>query len=469
MKSSNKIAQNRSSKKMLTPVTHSDDSRHIFGVRLPAENANLKVAEGKVFWLILFLMNVFIVRSADLAVAPVYSRLNIIIANPETGLLDKTVIGFNPNSTNTFNPTYDANKLMGAPDRQTLYTLKSGQWMSINIWPDEGIVDTVEMGLYPGINATFTFSFTGLDSFDSTCYIYLEDKKLNTWFNIRNGDYTFASLTTDDESRFLLHFTPPMMVTGTDTTCSDTSTINIKQPGFAIWNYKITDSSYVIIDTGILSESQPKTLRWAAGNYKLVLVDTQGYTVVKKIVVDRPVTIVGVDFRISDSIVRIMQPIILNGSIAIIDSTNTGALSYLWNFDNGTTGTGSDTTIIYTNPGVYSLCLTITNQSGCRSSQIQTITVTGNQATSFANMSKVSDLNIWSNGNKVYVDFTSQQTHNALVTVYNILGQEISSESFAISGLYQREFGSLATGYIIIKAENNQVVNIKKAFINDNK
>jgi hypothetical protein len=430
----------------------------------------------KALCMLLFLLAVGDVNAGSLVTSPNNSQLTIIVANNSTGLLDKTVVGFNPLSTDSFSPVYDANKLQGLSNRQTLYTMNSGEWMSINELPNEATIDTVEMGIEPGGDATFTFTFSGLNTFDSTSYIYLEDKKLHTWFDLRKGNYTFSSTTSDDWNRFLLHFTPPVIVTGSNTTCSATSTINIQQPGMAIWNYSLTDSANTIVNGGILSQNNPVTLKVTPGNYNLILTDSTGYTAEKTIQVQGPEPVSAVAFNVSDTAVVLMQPLVLTDSVTIPDLTNTGNI-YQWNFGNGTAGTGTDTTVTYAQAGTYNLSLTVTNQSGCSATQTQKITVTdtvttiidttAKTPTGVATVSITTTPEIWSNSNRIYVNFTAIQTVDASVTVYNILGQELSNDRFTNSTVYQKEVDNMPAAYLIVKVINNHETFVKKVFISN--
>lgn len=404
----------------------------------------------------------------SLTSSPTNSRLTIIVANTTTNLLDKTVIGFNPLSTDSFNTVYDANKLPGLSTRQTLYTWNSGEWMSINILPNEATVDTVAMGMEPGSNSTFVFSFTGMNTFDSTSYVYIEDKKLHTWFDARKGDYTFSMLTTDDWDRFLVHFTPPVIITEANTTCAIASTVNIQQPGMAYWNYVLADTGNNTIASGVLNSNLSATLKVTPGDYKLILTDTTGYSAVKTIHVVGATPVAAMPFNISDTAVLTMQTITLTDSVAMIDSALAASTAYQWNFGNGTTANGIDTTISYTAPGTYDLSLTATNiASGCTATQSHKITVTAQPATEIATISEKATPDIWSNENRIYADFSNVQISDASVTVYNILGQEIINEHITGSSVYQKEFDNISAAYMIVKVINNHQTFVKKVFISN--
>lgn len=56
-------------------------------------------------------------------------------------------------------------------------------------------------------------------------------------------------------------------------------------------------------------------------------------------------------------------------------SDNVGIVSYVWDFGDGTTGTGKTTTHTYPNPGTYTVKLTVTDAAGNSSTDTVTITV----------------------------------------------------------------------------------------------
>jgi hypothetical protein len=85
-------------------------------------------------------------------------------------------------------------KIAGTLGRHTLYTVGANNlWMSKNIHKSIAETSTITMGFEPEVAGTYTFSFDGLNSFDPTSYIMLEDRKLGTMYNVRNGDYQFTS------------------------------------------------------------------------------------------------------------------------------------------------------------------------------------------------------------------------------------------------------------------------------------
>jgi gliding motility-associated-like protein len=52
---------------------------------------------------------------------------------------------------------------------------------------------------------------------------------------------------------------------------------------------------------------------------------------------------------------------------------STGATKYLWDFGDGTTGTNKDELHIYDKDGTYTVCLTATNEYGCRDTTCKSV------------------------------------------------------------------------------------------------
>ena len=397
------------------------------------------------------------VRTIQTFFAQNANQLNIVATNVANGLLDQTTVAFNPAATDTFDADIDAAKFAGALNRHTIYTVNNNKWMSRNVLHDEATTSTVPMGFEPGANGTYKLTFNGLNTFDPTSYIYLEDKALNIMYNVRNGDYTFTADSADGWNRFVLHFTPAALITTTDASCTTSGTIDIQQPGTANWNYTLTDTGNAIITSGTLNQSQQVTVGVAAGTYTLTLIDTNSYTVTKTILVNGP-EMVTAAFQATSQTVQTGQAVTLTASAG-------SAGSYQWNLGNGTDATGAVTTVTYTQPGAYTVSLVVTSQAGCIATQTQTITVNAANTTGFNNLSGVADLKIWSHSNMVYVDFTEQQLEDASVIIYDILGQEISNEKVVNNVIYRKEIDNIEAAYMIVMVRNNNEVTTKKVLI----
>jgi len=386
------------------------------------------------------------------------NQLNITSTNSATGLIDETTIAFNSASTNNYDPVYDAYKIPGALNRHTMYTLNNNNWMSINTLTSIEETGTVAMGFEPGVSGTYTLSFDGINTFDPTCYIMLEDLQTGTMYNVRNGAYTFTSNIADDWNRFVLHFTPPAEILSTDATCEAPGEINIVQAGNATWNYLVKDENNKVTANGILNNTNLISISANVGIYTLTLTDTSGYTVMKNIQVGGVQRVIAA-FATSTTTAQVQENITFNS-----DSAN--VTSYSWDFGDGSTAVGITSSHIYQVQGVYNVVLMVKGEGGCVSSTAKNITVTSRSITGIQDVTK-GKLNIWSHGNVVYIDFSDQGNVEAEIEMYDVLGQLLSSDKFGSSTVYTKQIGNTEAAYIIVKVKNDECVTTKKVFISN--
>mgnify|MGYP006288155253 CR=1 FL=1 len=128
------------------------------------------------------------------------------------GFEDETVILFMEGADPGFDALYDLEKHMNVLESPNLYSIPAtGKAHAVNVLPDDWI-ETTEPAIIPvgfdiGINTECTITATGIESFDPSITIYLEDKKEDVLHNLHNNpEYIFGSSGQDDPDRFMLHF-----------------------------------------------------------------------------------------------------------------------------------------------------------------------------------------------------------------------------------------------------------------------
>lgn len=382
------------------------------------------------------------------------SELKLIAANTADGLLDQTVVAFNADASTQFDPMYDANKVQGSNNRHTLRTVLDATEYAINTLGSLAQTTTVPVSMRAGLGGTFTFTAEGINTFDPTSYIYLEDKVTGEWVNLRmQASYTFIMNVSEAEDRFVLHFTPAAVMNTADATCDAQGAMNVTQAGTANWNYILTNANGVNISTGIVNETAPMAVTAPKGTYTLTLTDANNYSVARILMVD------GADpaqagFTASTTTVEENQEVVLI-------ATNTNA-SYMWDLGNGNTATGSGVTMMYTQAGVYTVTLQTTNSYGCIATATQLITVTEAVGTGVKNIAD-SNIAIWSNGNTITIQLdANRQANNA--EFYNTVGQLLHTATMNNS-TYTKSFDNISAGTIIVKVHSNDATTIKKVTI----
>ena len=373
------------------------------------------------------------------------------------GFMDKTQLSFNAQSTDQFDSDFDLRKQRSNLGQPTIFTGENNFPYAMNSQPSIDQTSTVDMGLIPGANGTFSFTVNGISSFDPTSYIHLEDKVTGTWQNLRdNNTYTFSMTSTENVSRFVLHFTPKAAITAADASCNANGQITIEQPGSASWQYAVSNSNTTTVGSGTLNQSSPLTLSVPAGIYTVTLTDNNGYVVVKQVQVNGSSSITAAGTAST-------QTAEVNEDITF-SSTTANATAINWNFGDGNTASGNMANHSYAEAGVYTVTLTVTNADGCSSTLTQTITVNNKTTVGLNNITKA-NIRIWISGNSVLVDFSKQKDVMAEIVIYDILGRELSKEPYTKSAVYSKEVLNTEVAYVIVKVTTDNEVLTKKLFV----
>jgi len=120
---------------------------------------------------------------------------------------DETYILFTPGATAGFDSDYDAYKLWGLPDAPQLYSMIPGAVLSGNVLPSIESNPEVSLGLRVGAETTYTITASGMESFDLSVPIYLDDLRLGVSANLReNPEYSFSAAPGDPQNRFRVRF-----------------------------------------------------------------------------------------------------------------------------------------------------------------------------------------------------------------------------------------------------------------------
>jgi hypothetical protein len=202
---------------------------------------------------------------------------------------DITYVRFDKASTANFDQQYDAYKLSGSYEAPQLYSILSGEKASANTLPSFITNSDIALGLKVGAATTYNIIVEGINSFDPSVPISLDDLKQGTSVNLRlNPTYSFTAAPGDAENRFRLSFAA---VTGIHE--PDASGVNVNAVGGII---HITSSEtnsgkvYVYSTTGQLLatsilNSGETTFRMASTGVYMVKVVSGKTSLTRKIVV----------------------------------------------------------------------------------------------------------------------------------------------------------------------------------------
>ena len=125
------------------------------------------------------------------------------------GRSDELIILLSDEASPEFDMTYDAYKLFSLNSSvPQVYSITPGKTeLAVNALPGNKENLVVQVGFRAGTNGTFTINAGGTDSFDPGTMITIEDLETGTTQNLMNNPfYLFTAVSTDDNERFLLHF-----------------------------------------------------------------------------------------------------------------------------------------------------------------------------------------------------------------------------------------------------------------------
>jgi hypothetical protein len=120
------------------------------------------------------------------------------------GYIDEMLVHFNNDATAGIDE-YDGSKLAVA-DAPQLYSVVNGNALTINTFPVAGN-EVVDLGFTSATTGEHSFTATGIETFDPTTPILLEDMQLNSLQDLRqNPVYSFSYVVGENANRFKLHF-----------------------------------------------------------------------------------------------------------------------------------------------------------------------------------------------------------------------------------------------------------------------
>jgi len=133
------------------------------------------------------------------------------------GYSDKTLIGLCNCATDLFDSDYDAFKIMGVSAAPQLYSKIHKDKFAVNILADlasDREQKTIPLHLEVGESGIYTFYFSGLDDFNPSVSIFMEDRYSTNQgiserklINVRNTpQYCITVSPNDDPGRFFIHF-----------------------------------------------------------------------------------------------------------------------------------------------------------------------------------------------------------------------------------------------------------------------
>lgn len=353
------------------------------------------------------------------------------------GFADLTKVRFIDGATNGLDALYDSPKVLGNANQPMVYTVWNGKNYSTNSYAQIDDVHTLPLGVRVAQSGEHVLSFSNTDQFPASAFIYLEDTETGLWQDVRlNGTYAFTHAAGTDETRFMLHFFPPIRQTATEATCETGGTVVLTEQAPATWNYVLTDASHATVNQGQLNGTQTLT-GLPAGNYTLTLTEqSTGYVAVENVTVSGA-TQVGAQALASLLSAEPGQPVQFTAQTQ-------GANVWNWSFGDQNTSTEQNPLHIYNAAGTYNVTLTASNTT-CLAVSHLTVSVSGTAAVN--ETLAEAGVKMWNDGNTVYLTFGEQWNGKTVFTLYDIQGRKIFQKQFNdANGSQTIDCGVLAPG-----------------------
>ncbi|MBI3520296.1 MAG: PKD domain-containing protein [Bacteroidetes bacterium] len=289
---------------------------------------------------------------------------------------DETVLYIEPNATDSFDMEYDAIKLPGRNPNTPLIMLQNGA----NDFQINGIAPIMSTYSAPvktttGYTGTYTVNLVNFNSFPTGACISLYDSITGITTDLKNSNYIFTLNAGDNYSRFKLNITiNPLTITSD---LSQPSCIEPNNGAIAVvgnnsgpWNYYWKNANGTIIKTALNKATADTLLNLSGGNYSINM-NTVGqcdnhdstFTI-------NTIEVVAAQFSSVDT------TYMANGGVVTFTNTSSNSVSDNWNFGDGFGFSSiSNPTYNYTAPGIYTVSLIASSNSGCLDTAYKSIVV----------------------------------------------------------------------------------------------
>ena len=276
------------------------------------------------------------------------------------GFADKTTVYFHNGPTAGWDAGFDAYKFNSNHNQPTVFTNIAGETenISINGLPLLSAPVSIPMGLLPGSDGSFVLKANGLETFDESVLIFLEDQLQNNVQCLQvDSGFNFSASVLDAADRFKIHFLPPVQVTAFPTDCQgengrlEVRAFSMMASGnFLGWNtFSLEDSEGNQVASGAITNNLWNIASLPGGHYTLTFSKGNYHAVAE------------VDVEVPDPVAADFQ-FILNGNVCQFQNLSTGAFDYSWNFGDGQISNLENPQHTFSQPGNYTVQLLARNR-----------------------------------------------------------------------------------------------------------
>ena len=380
------------------------------------------------------------------------------------GYANETAIYFDPTSVDNFDIHRDA-RFVSTPvaDVPTVYSYIDNTPLNINVMGKLNMDKVVPLGVKIQTAGTYNLVATDMSSFSPSVVAYLEDTQAGTMTNLRtNPSYSVSLPVGEINNRFYIHFHPAVELNAVNETCAgNDGKLVINYPTSNTVNVVIKDENGTVVNTQNNLSGTVTINNMLAGNYVAEMtfgVAPNTYTTSDYFTVAGG-NAVYANLSASANTVDMSANTTVN-----FTATAQGAISFNWNFGDGTVVTNGPANMSHTfaQAGTYNVTFEASNGI-CNTVATTTVEVTN--ATGLVAINN-SNLQVVGVGSKVTVRFGNKMEGTGNIEVINMLGEVVAHlENVSMKGTREIERANIATGQYLVKIVNNNKLYTEKVFL----
>lgn len=169
------------------------------------------------------------------------NTLKIEINGGDGGYSDEITIRFDENGTYDYDENLEVKKWNSFGHDATMIRsiAEDGSELSVNALPLASLYNpttSIPIRFECGYDAEYTLNFKGINTFEETTSIWIEDMQTGDWVSIpeSNPTLTFTGASNDDNERFVLHFMGPTAIYEADTQ-KETKAVQVYSSGNTVY------------------------------------------------------------------------------------------------------------------------------------------------------------------------------------------------------------------------------------------
>jgi hypothetical protein len=360
---------------------------------------------------------------------------------------DELLINFNTNASNTFDPLYDAKKILSTNvNLPSMSSINNGIDYSINQMNPQEI--NIPIKILSAISDTHIVSFENVALFNNVSCLILEDLFTGNIYDLALMDsFSIYISDTTQSARFLLHIGAPIDIEINDISCfgNNDGKIIFNKNSPSTYNINWLDSLNNILasNTNVFQTDSLTNLN--GGHYFISTTDSFCGNKIDTVFINEPALIIPQFSSSTDT------TYLSNGGNVSFNNLSTNAISFLWDFDDLTTSSLVSPSHTFTQTGSYNVTLNAFQNNNCFETISNNIVVL-NLTTSISNTNLNEEVKIWINNNILSV----KKDRIKAIYIRDVLGKLLfSSKKSTIKQQFNLSHLSSQTLIVIIQSEKS--------------